>query len=196
MFETAYTFLLPIKLRYISILLAKETGGKKLAKGFELMNVIIERNAYGSQLDSFEEYMLCDKLNSPFFRNIVKGYIPTDPIEHIVSMLDMMFVFIDENIELRELNIRLSREIETKKQYNIVKKKAKNIVRELPEFKKLFLKESIQEAGEFLKFIIIPDILFHKITLISNLGETYYRIRNLFRSFAILGSLDYQKLDG
>lgn len=38
-----------------AILLAKKIEGKKLSEGLSLMNIEIERNAYGGQLDSFEE---------------------------------------------------------------------------------------------------------------------------------------------
>ena len=157
---------------------------------------LISRIEQRTSLDKFEEYIVRDKLNSLFFKRFIGNEIPSDPIKHIISILDILLVIIDENIELRELNIQLSHNIETKKQYNNIKKKMKVIIDKLPELKELLKKDPSKSVENFLIFITIPNILFCKIMRISDLGQTYYQIRNLLRKLSEEVKLDYVKFNG
>jgi len=190
------------------------------AKPDPLISLINERAE--AELDDFEKYILIDKFTSPFFKKFVVYRETFDAIEYVLSLMEILFIAIDENINLRELNIKLSQGIETKEQYNKIKKNIKSNFRKLPEVKELFVaspdntkgerinfvggekKESKEEnpvsssekIEDFLAFLIIPDVLFYKIIGVSGIGQKYYELREMFRSFAGLAKLDATKLTG
>lgn len=102
---------------------------------------IISKIKKTTELDDFEEFVLRNMIDSPFFRNFVVNSLPSDPksfnsdpFEYIISLLDIILIEVDENIGLRELNIQLSLGIKSKKQYNRLKRNIKKVMREkLPE---------------------------------------------------------------
>ena len=61
---------------------------------------IILKIKEGAVLDSFDEYVLREKLMSPFFKSFIGPDIPSNPIEYIITTLDFLFLEIDKNIGL------------------------------------------------------------------------------------------------
>lgn len=213
--------------------------GKKIDKRFfnreyfiATSKPIIDQLNKKIQLDMFEEYVLREKFESPFFRSFLGWSIPADPIEYIISIMDMIFIEIDENIGLRELNIELSNDIRTINQYNAFKKeiKEKDIIQKVAtklvekikvkkpkvdganekgihfiggrRFKqrkvdpKTILRDIYSTRGieNLIFFMIIPNILFCKLGMTGDMGETYFFIKRSFKEFNKIGDLYFKSL--
>lgn len=126
------------------------------------LDCIVSKIKERTSLDDFEEFVLKDTIGSPFFRNFVRSSLPSDPksfpsdpFEYILSLLDMAFIEIDENIGLRELNVQLSTEIQTKKQYNRLKRNIRRVMRDkLPELSGVYFDKDVnRDKKEQINFV-------------------------------------------
>jgi len=167
--------------------LKNEKDQRKLKREFYRANpqLVLDRIKERVQLDNFEEYILLDKLNSTFLNIYLEENIPSgNPFEYIISKLDFLLIMIDENIGLKELNLYLSKNIETKQQYKNMKKKIRN---EFTHLTKIFSDQSLNNSElnkNLLDFLVFPDLLFNRIMRISDRGKDYYQMRTILRSFS------------
>lgn len=85
-----------------AILLAKEISGKEKADGLKLMDIVIERNAYGRQMDSFET-----KIDFAFGKNkkkIPAIFIRAPKIKKIGKNAKILAKYKNEIVAVRENN--------------------------------------------------------------------------------------------
>ena len=85
-----------------AILLAKEITGREKADGLKLMDIVIERNAYGRQMDSFET-----KINFDFGKikkKIPAIFIRAPKIKKIGKNVKILAKYKNEIVAVRENN--------------------------------------------------------------------------------------------
>jgi len=172
-------------------------------------NPVVSKIKKTESLTSFEEYVIRDKFDSKFFRNMIDNFtyrvlenLPFYAIDYIISRMDLLFLSIDENIDLRELSIHYSNNISSKSGYdnklkqieqdvnsidprtiNKIVKRSDNIIkyvggRSPTKTTQSYSKEKLRE---FLKFIVIPESIFKKILSISPSGKDYHEMKNMMK---------------